>query len=113
MDFQDNIKQWVTFDNQEKKLKEQLKLLRDNKNYLSDKIFTFTEDNNMNHAIIEISDGKLKFQNTKTTSPLTFKLLEKCLLEKLNNEELVKELIKHVKTSREPKFLNEIKRTYV
>ena len=112
MEFQDNIKQWVSIDNLEKKHKEEIKKLREKKNYLSDKIFTYAEDNNLNHAVIEISDGKLKFQNTKSSTPLTFKFVEKCLVEKLNNEEHAKEIIKYIKGNRETRYVSEIKRTY-
>lgn len=112
MEFQNNIKEWVSIDNQEKKYKSEVKLIREKKNYLSDKIFSYAENNNLNHAVIEISDGRLKFQNTKVSTPLTFKFVEKCLVEKLQNEEQAKDIIKYIKESRESKYVSEIRRTY-
>ena len=87
MNFEKNIKEWVALDNQEKKLKDRVKDIRSTKNNITDKILVYTEENNLGHATIEISDGKLKFQNTKITSPLTFKFLEKCLNECIENRE--------------------------
>jgi len=112
MEFEKNIKEWVALDNQEKKLKDRVKEIRSTKNNISDKIFVYTEENNLGHATIEISDGKLKFQNTKITSPLTFKFLEKCLSECIENKEQVDAIIKYVKSSRESKYEPVIKRMY-
>tara|TARA_X000000950_G_scaffold109087_3_gene137507 strand:+ start:26774 stop:27115 length:342 start_codon:yes stop_codon:yes gene_type:complete len=112
MEFEKNIKEWVALDNQEKKLKDRVKEIRSTKNNISDKIFVYTEENNLGHATIEISDGKLKFQNTKITSPLTFKFLEKCLNECIENKQQVDAIIKYVKSSRESKYEPVIKRMY-
>lgn len=112
MNFEKNIKEWVALDNQEKKLKDRVKEIRNTKNNISDKILGYTEENNLGHATIEISDGKLKFQNTKITSPLTFKLLEKCLNECIENKEQVSMIINFIKNSRESKYETNIKRLY-
>ena len=112
MDFEKNIKEWVTLGNQEKKLKDRVKEIRNTKHNISDKILVYTEENNLGHATIEISDGKLKFQNTKITSPLTFKFLEKCLNECIENREQVSAIIKFIKNSRESKYESNIKRLY-
>uniref|UniRef100_A0A6C0CQG0 Uncharacterized protein n=1 Tax=viral metagenome TaxID=1070528 RepID=A0A6C0CQG0_9ZZZZ len=112
MEFEKNIKEWVALDNQEKKLKERVKDIRSTKNSISDKILIYTEENNLAHATIQISDGKLKFQNNKITSPLTFKFLEKCLNECIENKEQVDAIIKFIKSSRESKYEASIKRMY-
>ena len=104
MEFEKNIKEWVALDNQEKKLKERVKEIRSTKNSISDKILIYTEENNLAHATIQISDGKLKFQNNKITSPLTFKFLEKCLNECIENKEQVDAIIKFIKSSSESKY---------
>ena len=112
MEFEKNIKEWVALDNQEKKLKERVKEIRSTKNSISDKILIYTEENNLAHATIQISDGKLKFQNNKITSPLTFKFLEKCLNECIEDENQVKMIIKYIKSNREFKYNSDIKRSY-
>ena len=95
--FQEDIKQWVSIDNQLKKLNLQCKMLRQEKKEKEYNIFNYAEDNSLQNAIIEITDGKLKFQQSKTTSPLTFKFLENCLKECIHNEEQVKTIIKFIK----------------
>jgi hypothetical protein len=112
-DFQTNIQNWVSLDNKIKQHQAEVKQLRETRNNLSDNIFGYAEQNNLENAVIEISDGKLKFQNTKVTSPLTFKLVENCLLECIPNEEKVKSLMKYIKSKRDIKFVNDIKRSYI
>ena len=79
--FQTNIQNWVNIDNKIKNLQQELKNLRSERHTTADSIFTYVETNNLENAIVQISDGKLKFQNVKSTSPLTFKFIEECLNE--------------------------------
>ena len=113
MSFQDNIKQWVNIDNQIKAHNNQIKELRQTKHNLTDNIIGYVETNSLDDAIVEITDGNLKFQNIKHTSPLTFTFLEKCLNQCIGNEEQVKQIITFIKESREVKYTPDIKRTYV
>ena len=43
------------------------------------KLFRLSMTNNLDKAVIEISDGALKFETTKQTSSLTLKFIKKCL----------------------------------
>ena len=110
--FQKNIQDWVTVDNKIKNLNNQVKELRSNRNQLTNNIFTYAESNNLENAVIQISDGKLKFQNVKQTSPLTFKLVKEVLDECINNDEDVLALMTAIKNKRETKFSYDIKRSY-
>ena len=112
MNFEQNIKQWVTIDNKEKQLRDHVKALRQEKNKLSDEIFAYAEENNLEHATVEISDGKLKFQSVKTTAPISFKYVEKCLGECIADISQVKIIIDYIKSNRESKYVSDIKRTY-
>tara|TARA_B100000795_G_scaffold240226_2_gene202288 strand:+ start:2592 stop:2939 length:348 start_codon:yes stop_codon:yes gene_type:complete len=109
---QEKIKAWVKCDNNLNTIKTQSKVLRTNKSTLTDEIFTYVQENNLDNSIIQISDGTLKFQQTNYTSPLTFKLLESCLHECISDEEQVKKIIKYVKCKRETRINCEIKRKY-
>ena len=111
-EFQTNIKDWVSIDNRIKKLQQDVRDLRMTKSNLTDNIFNYAEQNNLENAVIQISDGKLKFQNVKSTSPLTFGYLKQCLLECMENEDQVNELIKYIKTKRTTKTSYDIRRTY-
>ena len=112
MNFEDDVKNWVMIDNKIKQQSETIKDLRKKRNHLTSKIFSYAEENNLENAVIEISDGKLKFQQSKQTPPLTFKFLEECLNECIQNEDQVKQIIKFVKSKREFKYVSDIKRFY-
>ncbi len=110
MNFEQNIQKWVAIDNKLKTLNEQVKELRDKRNELEGVIINYAEDNNLSAATIQISDGKLKFANSKVQTPLTFKFLEKSLGEIIKNEAQVKQIIDYLKENRETKIVPEIKR---
>ena len=110
--FQKNIQEWVTVDNQIKTLNQEIKELRGNRNSLTNNIFTYAESNNLENAVIQISDGKLKFQNIKQTAPISFKLVKEVLNECIDNEEHVEAIITAIKNKRESKYTYDIKRTY-
>ena len=112
-DFSDKIKDWVVLDNRVKKLNDEIKEIRANRNKLGDSIYTYAVDNNLDHAVIQISDGKIKFQNTRVAQPLTLKLIKECLHDCIgNNEELVNTIIQHIRDKREIRYVNDLKRYY-
>ena len=113
MSFEENIKQWVMVDNKIKQYNAQVKELRQQKNYLSNHIISHAVDNNLSHNTIQITDGTLKFQNIKVTSPLTFKFINECLKDCIEDESQVKMLIDYIKKKREVKYVPEVKRTYI
>ena len=110
--FQKNIQDWVSIDNKIKNLQQQVKEFRDQKSELTNDIFTYTESNNLENAVIKISDGKLKFHNCKNNSPLTFKLLNQCLNDLIPDEDKVDNIISYIKSKRETKYYYDIKRSY-
>jgi len=110
MSFEDNIKTWVTLDNQLKSLNEKCKKVRDDKNNLEEGIMGYIKTNNLNNATVNISDGKLRFVSTKQTSPLTLKYVEECLLKCIGNQHQVTQIMKVIKESREVKYSADIKR---
>jgi hypothetical protein len=110
MSFENQIQQWVSLDNQLKQLNEKTKELREKRNTLEENITNYASSNNLSNAVVEISDGKLKFVNTKIQEPLTFKYLEKTLSEVIKNESQVKLIMEHIKQKRSAKIVPEIKR---
>ena len=112
MNFTGNIKEWVALDNRIKLLQDEVKSEKADRRMLSQKILEHVEDSNMQHTIIQITDGKLKFQNTKTTSPLTYGFLETCLNECINDENQVKQIIAYIKSKRLVRYTQDIKRSY-
>jgi predicted transcriptional regulator len=106
------IQNWVELDNELKRLNEKSKDIRTRKNDVEDKIMTYVEDNDMNNSVVNIVDGKIKFCETKQTSPLTLGFLEKCLSEVIANQGQVKQIVDYIKSKRETKMVPEIKRYY-
>lgn len=107
-----SIQSWVELDNELKKLNDKVKEIRTRKNDVEDKIMVYVENNEMNNSVVNISDGKLKFCETKQTSPLTLGFLEKCLSEVIANQSQVKQIMNYIKSKRETKVVPEIKRYY-
>ena len=70
------------------------------------------ESSNLSSSSIQISDGKIKFTQTKETQQLTFKYLESCLHEIIKNDEQVNKIVEYIKNKREIKYVPEIKRLY-
>jgi uncharacterized protein with von Willebrand factor type A (vWA) domain len=110
MSFENQIQQWVQIDNQLKQLNDKAKELRDKRNSLEQNITTHAFSNNLSNSTVKISDGKLRFVNTKVQEPLTFKYLEKTLSEIIKNESQVKIMMEHIKQKRAVKVVPEIKR---
>lgn len=110
MNFEESIQKWVSCDNQIKILNDKMKELRDRRSDLGDTISSYVENNNLKNASVQISDGKLRFVNTRVQEPLTFKYLEKSLSEVIKNETQVKQIIEYLKQNRGSKLVQEIKR---
>jgi hypothetical protein len=108
--FKEDIKEWVSVDNEIKKCYEQLKELRQNKQQLTEKMYSFASDNELETSTISISDGRLKFQTTKQIQPLSLSYIEECLSECIDDEHVILEIMKKIKTSRSYKFSNDVKR---
>ncbi len=106
MNFEQQVQQWTAIDNQLKRLNEQTKLLREKRASLANTIIKQAPT-----STVKISDGTLKFVNTRVPEPLTFKYLEKALAGIVKNEQHAKQILEHVKANREITIVPEIKRS--
>ena len=112
MSFTENIKLWVKYDNEYKEQQERLKKLREQRNLLENNIIEHINDNNLKNATIQITDGILKFGQTKTSSPLTFKYIEECLNDIISDKEQITNIINYIKEKRVYKNTENIRRLY-
>ena len=112
MSFNEKIRNWVSIDNQISSLRDQMRELRSTRNELKEEIYTYAEQNQLDRAVIKISDGQLKFQQTKQTSPLTLKYLKKCLSECISDNDQVELILNYIKEKREFKTVYDIKRSF-
>ena len=110
MSFEGQIQQWVQLDNQIKQLNEKIREIRDKRNTLEQNIVNYASTNNLSNSTVKISDGRLRFTNTRIPEPLTFKYLEKTLSEVIKNESQITLIMEHIKQKREIKIVPEIKR---
>ena len=110
MNFENNVQQWVSIDNQLRLLNEKMKDLRDKKNHITENLTKYAVSNELTKNIIPITDGKLKFVNTRIAEPLTFKYLEKTLKEVIKNESQVSIIMERIREKREIRVVQEIKR---
>lgn len=112
MNLEERIKKWVVLDNNHKRLNQQIKLLRDEKNNLTDDIIYYFNEKNIKPSI-KISDGMLNLVETKHANLISYKFLEECFNEYFkNNEEIVEALINFIKEKRVYTTSQTIKRNY-
>lgn len=110
--FEDNIKKWVALDNEVKILNERLKLLRHEKSSVLTNINYYVNTQQLENAVVNISDGQLKFIKTTSTQGLTLGFVEECLMDLFKNEEQTKIVMDYIKGKRQVKTNAEIKRFY-
>jgi chromosome segregation ATPase len=110
MSFDSKVQQWVSIDNELKKLNDHIKQLRDQRNTLETTLTNYAKNNNMTNSTIQLNQDKIKFVDTKVPEPLTFKYLEKTLGEIIKDDSKVQLIMEHVKQKRAVKIVPEIKR---
>lgn len=110
MSFEKQMEEWISLDNQIKLLNDKIKHIRDKKNGITKNILSYVEVNNLANSNIKTTDGHVKIVNTSISPPITFKYLEKCLLEIIKNESQVTKIIEYIKQRRDIKHSFEIKR---
>ena len=112
MSLEENIKKWVVLDNQQKKLNEQVKDLRDKKNDLKKNIITNFSEKNIKSPIIKISDGRLSLIETQHANVISFKFLLDSFKEYFDDEIEANKLLDFVKSKRTFTNVSSIKRIY-
>tara|TARA_X000000368_G_C23053320_1_gene722577 strand:+ start:3158 stop:3505 length:348 start_codon:yes stop_codon:yes gene_type:complete len=112
MSLEKNIQNWVVLDNQQKKLNEQVKKIRDQKNNLTSDIITNFSEKNIKSPIIKISDGRLSLIETQQPNVISYKFLLDSFKEYFNNENDANKLLEFIKNRRTFTNVSSIKRLY-
>lgn len=107
---ENNIKNWLLLDNKIKELNQKINELREKKNSYKNDIYQHITNNNLNNATIKIGNDYLKFIETKQNTPISYKFLIEALKNCLTNENDIENIINYIKTNRESKIINDIKR---
>lgn len=106
------IKRWVELDNKIKLTSDEVRDIRTEKSVINDEILEIVEEKQLSKATVNISDGKLKFVQSKHTAPLTLAYIEKCLSNLITNGNQVEQIMTYIKKNRETKTIMDIKRVY-
>ena len=107
--FVDNIKRWVNLDNQMKKMREELKIIADEKKELEGNILNELEI--LDEKVIEITDGKLRKNVSKTQVPLKKEHIHKTINALTKDSLQTTNIINYMMKSREYVERVNLKRT--
>lgn len=93
-EFQTQVIEWVNLDDQIKKKRKEVKILNDKKKKMEEYIIQHMFS--INEEVIQISDGKLRRNTSKTKSALKHELIHNALTSYLNNTHQAFEITKHI-----------------
>ena len=110
MSFTSRIQQWVAIDNQIKLHSDKIHELREEKSALGIGLKAQADECGHLGSVIQISDGKLRFVDTRVTQSLTFKYVEETLSTLITDPETVNRIVDQLKSSRGTKIVTELKR---
>lgn len=110
MNYEEQIKEWISLDNQIKSINKNLIELKEKRNKLEKSILEISNNNNISNKIINIGSNKIKLTTSKIAEPLTFKYLEKSLNQIIKNNDQANSILNFIKENRNIKIINEIKR---
>lgn len=108
MQIGEQIQKWILIDNKLKKIQEQQKMLRSQKQELNSHICSYMKQTN-NHKI-KINDEFLKVCDKKEYAPLTFQYIESTLETICSKPEIVKQIMTRLKDNRTIKMSTDIRR---
>ena len=107
----DNVKSWLSLDNEIRSLQKQIKQKRKDKKSITDNLVVIMKDNDIDQ--FNIPDGELVYTKTKTKAPLSKKHLLASIstfFKNSNDPRLVQELSSYIMNSRQEKEKENIKR---
>jgi hypothetical protein len=108
-EFVNSIKKWVALDDSMKKLRDELKLITNEKK--ESESIILEELDKMDIKILEITDGKLRKNISKTQGPLKKEHITKTLDEFTKDNKKTLELIEYMMNSRQTVERVNLKRT--
>ncbi len=108
--FKKNVKKFMEINEQEEKIKEKMKELKNEKDGLENFILNFMEQNKITDRDIDVGDFKLKYSQNKKTESVTKKLILERLQQYFNgNEQKAKELLDFIYQERTSEMISSIK----
>ena len=81
-EFKNKLSEWIEIDDKIDELNSRLKDLREVRNQRLDELILFAKKNNLDKYTLDIGNNqKIKFSNTTSSKPISFKFLKECLEE--------------------------------
>lgn len=105
------IKEWIQNDNDIKELQKEIKIRKDRKKNISDKLVNIMKTNEID--CFDINDGKLIYTQSKVKTSLSKKHITACLEKYFKNSEdkqIVEDLSNFILDNRETKITETIRR---
>ena len=106
-----NIKEWIQNDNDIKELQREIKIKKNKKKLISDKLVDIMKTNEID--CFDVNDGKLIYTQNKVKTSLSKKHITACLekyFKNAENKELVEDLSNFILDNREVKVTETIRR---
>jgi hypothetical protein len=102
MNFNNSMIEWVTIDNTQREYLNKLKDIREQKSVISEKLVNHIKQNDMETNVFKITSMNTNVQLSKTNvqESLTFKLIEECLDEYLNDKSKTEDIINFIRNKR-------------
>lgn len=105
----DNVKRWITIDNEIKEMQKKMKAFRKEKKALTESLVNVMKENEID--CFDIQNGQLQYTRTKTKAPLSKKHLLTSLMKFFENDKsTVEKLGTFILDSRQEKIRENIKR---
>ena len=112
MSFSDNIKEWVSIDDEIKQLNTSLREKREQRNRVLADIIHHKTSNGLDNKTIKYNNQMLKFTVTRQYQSITYDFLRSCLTELIDEPDQVDLMMKYIKDKRNYKNVEDIKRFY-
>ena len=104
-----HIKRWIQYDNEIKKLQEELKTRKDLRKQHTHELVEIMKNNDID--CFDVNNGKLIYTKTKIKAPLNKAQMMHALMQFYNNDEVrVRELGDHLMSARQEKINESIRR---
>lgn len=112
MTFSDNIKKWVSIDDEIRELNVQLKNKRLQRSNILESILQYKTDNNLDGKIVKYNNETLKFSKSRQYQSITYDFINSCLNDLIDDKRQVQQIVEYIKEKRSFKNVEDIKRFY-
>jgi hypothetical protein len=107
--FRENVKNFVAYDDLIKKKTQEISEIKKKRKPCEEAILKYLD--NVNQHVIDITDGKLKKNKSETKKPLNSEIIKNSIATKINDPEIVKQIMELMESQRATNTQYSLKRT--